>query len=95
MIRKSLKLYVLVSECSRAVFQCNNGYCLSLKYYCDGIADCPGKYLEDESFTEVLNSANRCQRLRDTHKSCEEWWSVGARNNGTYTLHSQGREKCY
>ena len=56
---------------------------------CDGIADCPGKSFEDEHLRLFDIEGERIIQFpcfANHRRSCEEWWDVGARTNGVYTL---------
>ncbi|XP_076076021.1 uncharacterized protein LOC143046843 [Mytilus galloprovincialis] len=70
--------------CSFNTFQCYDKSCISQDRVCDTISDCPGKYNEDEygcTYSAIQTS-------------CEQWWVIGARLNGMYSI-DQGTEDTY
>ncbi|CAG2192076.1 unnamed protein product [Mytilus edulis] len=70
--------------CSLNSYQCYDKACISKDRVCDTISDCPGGYKEDEY--ECADSVKQT--------SCEQWWVIGARINGMYSI-DQGTEDTY
>ncbi|CAC5370001.1 unnamed protein product [Mytilus coruscus] len=62
--------------CSLNSYQCYDKSCISKDRVCDTISDCPGGYKEDEygcTYSAIQTS-------------CEQWWVIGARLNGMYSI---------